>query len=107
MKKPDFIQLEQQSKQRPMRPLVDWNPPLSGDMDMCIDRNGDWQHEGSTIQRDSLVRLFASILRLEADGHYYLVTPVEKLGIKVEDAPFLVIRMAVKTTELGSVIDFG
>ena len=64
-------------------------------MDMRIDRNGYWHHEGSAIQRDSLVRLFASILRLEADGHYYLITPVEKWRIQVADVPFIAIGMDI------------
>lgn len=72
-------------------PLHLWQPPLSGDIDIHIDRNGDWYHEGGRIERHALVQLFASILRREADGHYYLVTPVEKWRIRVDDAALLVI----------------
>lgn len=65
-----------------------WNPGQQGRIDIRISANGDWYHEGRRIQRDSLVKLFAGILRREADV-YYLVTPVEKLAIEVEDAPFV------------------
>ncbi len=68
-----------------------WNPPLSGDMDLVIKSNGVWLHEGDPIRREPLVRLFSTILRRENDGSYYLVTPVEKWRIKVEKAPFLVV----------------
>ncbi len=68
-----------------------WNPPLSGDMDLIIKSNGVWLHEGDPIRREPLVRLFSTILRRENDGSYYLVTPVEKWRIKVEKAPFLVV----------------
>lgn len=72
-------------------PLENWHPPLSGDMDMRIDTSGDWYHEGVKIQRQSLVNLFASILRREDDGHHYLLTPVEKWRIRVDDAPLLAV----------------
>jgi len=65
-------------------PLHLWHPPLSGDIAIRIDARGDWYHEGDTIERQSLVRLFASILRREEDGEYYLVTPGEKWRIEVE-----------------------
>lgn len=65
-------------------PLHLWNPELSGDIAIVIDAKGDWYHEGTKIARDSLVRLFASILRREEDGEYYLVTPAEKWRIAVE-----------------------
>lgn len=71
--------------------LAQWQPPLSGDIDILIDRNGDWYHEGTRFERQALVQLFASILRREDDGHYYLVTPVEKWRIRVEDAALLVV----------------
>ncbi len=71
--------------------LAQWQPPLSGEIDIRIDRDGDWYHEGTRIERQALVQLFASILRREADGHYYLVTPVEKWRIRVDDAALLVV----------------
>ncbi len=73
--------------------ISDWNPAFSGDMDMRIAVDGRWYHEGSTINREALVRTFASILRLEDDECYYLVTPVEKFRIQVDDAPFVVVDM--------------
>ncbi len=79
-------------------PVERWNPPLSGDMDLHIARDGVWSHEGRPIQREALVRLFASILRYDPDGHYYLVTPVEKWRIQVDDAPFLAVRLDAEGT---------
>jgi uncharacterized protein len=71
-------------------PLHRWHPPFSGDIAIHIDSQGSWFHEGGKIERESLVRLFASILRREEDGHYYLVTPSEKWRIQVERHPLLV-----------------
>lgn len=71
-------------------PVGMWNPPLSGDIDIFIARNGDWFHEGEPIKRLPLVRVFSSILKHE-NGEYFLVTPVEKWRIRVEDAPFSVV----------------
>lgn len=78
---------------RPLPPVDRWNPPLAGDIDIRIARDGVWYHEGQPIQRESLVRLFASILRRDEDGYHYLVTPVEKWRIRVDDAPFLAVRL--------------
>ena len=74
-------------------PLHLWHPPLSGDIDIRIAGDGQWFHEGQPIKRESLVRLFASILRREEDGEYYLVTPVEKWRIRVEKHPLMVIAV--------------
>jgi len=71
-------------------PLHLWHPPLNGDIAIYIDSQGVWYHEGGKIERESLVRLFASILRREEDGQYYLVTPSEKWRIQVESHPLLV-----------------
>ena len=65
-----------------------WQPGRQGQIDIRIAANGDWYHEGRRFERDSLVKLFAGIVRREPEG-YFLVTPVEKLAIEVEDAPFL------------------
>jgi len=70
-------------------PVESWNPPLTGDMDMRIAANGDWYYRGSKLKRHSMVKLFSTILRVEDDGCYYLVTPVEKYRIRVDDAPFV------------------
>ena len=69
-------------------PVHLWNPPYCGEMDMRIARDGTWYHEGTPIGRAPMVKLFSSILKREGD-RFYLVTPVEKLGIQVDDAPFL------------------
>ena len=76
-------------------PASSWNPPDCGDIDMCIAADGTWFYCGSPIGRLRLVKLFASVLRKEAD-RYVLVTPVEKVGIRVHDAPFLAVEMRVE-----------
>ena len=75
------------------RPVERWNPPYCGEIDMKIAADGTWSYRGSPIGREALVRLFASILRREPDGSHVLVTPVEKVGIAVEDAPFVAVEM--------------
>jgi len=78
------------------RPPVDlWSPPFCGDLPMVIKRDGTWLYKGSPIARHRMVELFASILRRDEDGRFYLVTPVEKCGISVEDAPFLAVDCTV------------
>lgn len=72
-----------------------WNPPFCGDLDMRIAADGTWFYLGTPIGRPALVRLFSSVLRRDG-GDYFLVTPVEKVGIKVEDAPFQAVEMAVE-----------
>ena len=79
--------------QKPLPPVDRWQPPLSGDIDLRIARDGTWYHEGVAFQREALVRLFASILRQDEDGAHYLVTPVEKWRIQVDDAPFVAVRL--------------
>jgi len=79
---------------RGLGPKPSWNPPDCGDIDMRIAADGTWFYCGSPIGRTPLVQLFASIMRKEGD-RYVLVTPVEKVGIKVEDAPFLAVEMIV------------
>lgn len=71
-------------RQRARPPLGEWDPPLSGDIDIVIRTDGEWLHEGGTFRREAIVDLFSSILRREADGHHYLVTPTEKWRIRVE-----------------------
>ncbi|TAK49885.1 MAG: DUF1285 domain-containing protein [Xanthobacteraceae bacterium] len=74
-------------------PVHLWNPPFCGDIDMRIAADGTWFYLGTPIGRPALVRLFSSVLKRE-DGKYFLVTPVEKCGIRVDDAPFLAVEMA-------------
>ena len=71
-------------------PIHQWTPDFSGDLDMRIARDGTWFHEGTPINREGLVRLFSTILKREGDD-YFLVTPVEKWRIEVEDAPFVAV----------------
>ncbi len=74
-------------------PVERWEPDYCGEMDMVIRRDGSWWHEGTRIGRERMIRLFARILRKDTDGETYLVTPVEKIRIKVEAAPFLAVRV--------------
>lgn len=77
------------------RPVESWNPPYCGDIGMAVRADGVWMYQASPIGRAALVKLFASILRKDADGRTYLVTPVEKVDVAVADAPFLAVEMAV------------
>lgn len=77
-------------------PVHLWNPDFSGELDMHITRDGTWYHEGGPITRLALAQLFSGILRLEEDGRYYLITPVEKWAIQVDDVPFVAVRMEVQ-----------
>lgn len=78
---------------RPLPPVHKWNPDFCGVIDMRISPDGQWFYMGSPIGRMPMVKLFASILRREPDGSYVLVTPVEKVGITVEDAPFVAVEL--------------
>ncbi|WP_425411102.1 DUF1285 domain-containing protein [Hyphococcus sp.] len=73
-------------------PVDKWNPEISGEIDLVIKRDGTWMHEGAPIKRAPLVRLFSTVLKREGQK-YFLVTPVEKLEIRVEDAPFVAVLM--------------
>lgn len=87
-------------------PLHLWNPPFCGDIDMRIARDGTWFYLGTPIGRAPLVRLFSSILKLEG-GKYYLVTPVEKVGITVDDAPFVAQDFEVQGTGRDQRVTFA
>lgn len=88
---------EQPNTPRAIPPLERWQPNLCGNMDLQVKANGEWWHEGAKVTRQSLVSLFAKVLWAEVDDQgevsYYLKTPVEKLGIGVEDAPLLVTQV--------------
>lgn len=75
-------------------PVQSWHPPLSGDIDIRIARDGTWYHQGTRFERESLLRLFASILKREGD-EYFLVTPVEKWRLRVEDVPYIAIDVEI------------
>src|SRR5690349_8446021 len=86
-------------------PVHLWNPPFCGDLDMRIASNGTWFYMGTPIGRPALVRLFSTILKRE-NGKHFLVTPVEKVGIRVDDAPFLAVEMQKDSDEQGNVLRF-
>lgn len=98
-------------------PVDQWNPSHCGDIGMEILADGTWKHEGTRITREPLVRLFASILRKDEDGATYLVTPGEKIVVRVEDAPFVAVRVdrhgegetqtLAFTTNVGDVVTAG
>ena len=78
---------------RGLPPVERWDPPFCGDLDMEIRADGTWFYMGTPIGRAALVRLFSTVLRKDADGGTYLVTPVEKVGIRIADAPFIAVEM--------------
>jgi hypothetical protein len=80
-----------------------WNPPFCGDLDMRIASDGTWFYMGTPIGRPALVRLFSTILKREGDKHF-LVTPVEKVGIRVDDAPFLAVEMQKQNGKDGTLL---
>lgn len=98
-------------------PVDKWNPEFCGDLDMEIRSDGTWFYLGTPIGRMPLVQLFSSVLRKDEDGKTYLVTPVEKVGIRVQDAPFVAVEMNVSgsgedqvmtfRTNVGDVVEAG
>jgi len=90
---------------RGLPPVHLWDPPFRGEIDMRIARDGKWYYLGSPIERPELVRLFASILKRE-DDRYFLVTPVEKVGIAVDDAPFVAVDFEVSGKGRDRVLTF-
>ncbi len=106
----------QATKTRGLPPVHLWNPPFCGDLDMRIARDGTWFYQGTPIGRPGLVKLFSSILKKE-DENYFLVTPVEKVGITVDDAPFVAVdfeatgegeaQVLTFVTQVGDVVPAG
>jgi hypothetical protein len=95
-----------QAPGRGLPPVHLWNPAHCGDIDIVIKKNGLWFHEGTPIGREALVRLFSTVLRKDPDG-YHLVTPVEKMRITVEDAPFIAVRVDhVRHADGGETLKF-
>jgi hypothetical protein len=98
--------------ERGLPPVHLWNPAHCGEIDIRIRKDGVWFHEGTPIGREALVRLFSTVLRLDPDG-YHLVTPVEKMKITVEDAPFIATRVdrvgesLVFQTNVGDTVEAG
>ena len=101
-----------QAPGRGLPPVHLWNPPNCGEIDIVIRKDGLWFHEGTPIGREALVRLFSTVLRKDPDG-FWLVTPVEKMRITVEDAPFIATRVdqvgeALRfTTNVGDEVEAG
>ncbi|MEO1679188.1 MAG: DUF1285 domain-containing protein [Pseudomonadota bacterium] len=93
------------TKKGGLPPVHLWNPPFCGDLDMEIRRDGTWFYNGTPIGRPALVKLFSSILRKEG-AKYFLVTPVEKVGIRVEDAPFVAVDAEIAGNGAGQEIRF-
>lgn len=87
-------------------PVERWNPDFCGDLDMEIRADGTWFYLGTPIGRMPLVQLFSSVLRKDEDGRTYLVTPVERVGIRVADAPFIAVEMDVSGSGDGQIITF-
>jgi uncharacterized protein len=94
----------QEAKKGPP-PVHLWNPPFCGDLDMRIATDGTWYYLKTPIGRPALVKLFASVLKREGDK-YFLVTPVEKCGISVDDAPFLAVELKIEESVRGRVLNF-
>lgn len=98
-------------------PVERWNPEFCDDIDMEIRRDGTWFYMGTPIGRMPLVQLFSTVLRKDEDGRTYLVTPVERVGIRVEDAPFVAVEMNASgqgdeqvitfRTNVGDVVEAG
>jgi len=86
-------------------PVHLWDPPFCGDLDMRIATDGNWYYLKTPIGRPALVKLFASVLKREGD-RYFLVTPVEKCGITVDDAPFMAVEMRFEEAASGRVLHF-
>jgi len=87
-----LAEIAQAAAERRLPPVAQWNPAHCGDSAMRIARDGTWHYQDGPIRRPAMVRLFASLLRREPDGRHVLVTPVEKLEIEVEDAPFVAVE---------------
>src|ERR1700722_8152269 len=94
-----------QGAEKGLPPVELWNPPFCGDLDMRIASDGTWFYLKTPIGRPALVKLFASVLKRE-DDKYFLVTPVEKCGIQVDDAPFLAVELNVEDGAEGRALNF-
>jgi hypothetical protein len=104
---PDRLALEagKAAKKGGLPPVHLWNPPFCGDLDIRIKRDGTWFYLGTPIGRAPLVRLFSTILKREGD-RYFLVTPVEKVGITVEDAPFVAVDVTAQGEGPAQALEF-
>jgi uncharacterized protein len=105
MAETDLAGLTKGAKEAGARPVHLWNPPFCGDIDMRIAADGSWHYMKSPIGRIELVKLFASILRRDED-RYVLVTPVERVGIVVDDVPFVAVEMRVEGHDIRRALSF-
>ncbi len=108
---PDFsalnlTQIAELAADRKLPPVKQWHPEKIGDSEMRIAHDGRWYHQGGEIKRPAMVRAFSSLLKLEADGRYWLVTPYEKLSIEVDDAPFIAVEMQSEGEGVGRKLGF-
>ena len=85
-----FQSILEAQKNKEVPPVEKWNPPLCENVDMKIARDGKWFFKNSPIGREKMIKLFSTVIRFDDDGFYYLVTPVEKIKLKVEDKPFVI-----------------
>jgi hypothetical protein len=108
----DVAAAAKQAPGRGLPPVHLWTPAHAGEIDIVIKPDGRWIHEGAPISREALVRLFSTVLRKDPDG-FWLVTPVEKMRITVEDAPFVAVRVDRRgdalafTTNVGDEVEAG
>lgn len=93
-------------KKRGPAPVDEWNPDHIGEMDLVIRADGSWHYQGTPINRQALIDLFATVLRKDEDGSFWLVTPVERLKITVDDAPFVAVEMSASEGAHGQVLTF-
>ena len=92
-------------KTKGLPPIHLWNPPFHGDIDMRIAADGTWYYLGSPINRKPMVKLFSTVL-LREDDRFFLVTPVEKVGITVDDAPFVAVGLTIENSGKGQILRF-
>lgn len=101
----ELVAAATQVKSKGLPPVHLWNPPFCGDIDMRIASDGTWYYLGTPIGRTAMVRLFSTILRKDPE-RFVLVTPIERVGIKVDDAPFLAVELLAETSNNGAVLRF-
>ncbi|SEL09841.1 hypothetical protein SAMN05216214_10839 [Atopomonas hussainii] len=102
----DLLAQIPKGEKKGLPPVHLWNPPFCGDIDMRIARDGTWFYLGTPIGRKPMVRLFSTVLRHDDDGCFYLVTPVEKVRITVDDAPFVAVELTASGEGEAQVLTF-
>ena len=102
----DLLAQIPRGEKKGLPPVHLWNPPFCGDIDMRIARDGTWYYLGTPIGRKPMVKLFSTIIRRDGDD-YFLITPVEKVGIKVDDAPFVAVTLEVEGQGEAQVLRFS